>query len=185
MITLECQKFRKENMYKVAVFVLSMVVCGILLWHLAIISLLIPQVRSGSKLAKEVRANLLCNVDYEALLVACRKVLDEAEQGRWDKEYVYRIRGNAHPAVNKLPEEILRTNPASLRIDGRVTLEYMGGMIHFGVIAYPEDFAFPHGIFSAGDKMLIEGLWYYDDGYHCDPDYDAKIKAIMQARRKQ
>ena len=31
-----------------------------------------------------------------------------------------------------------------------------------------------------GDRKLLEGLWYSDDSYHHNPNYDKEIDAILQ-----
>jgi hypothetical protein len=53
-----------------------------------------------------------------------------------------------------------------------------------GARAYSEDFvkANPHS--RLGDRMLIEGLWYYDDQYVGDPGYDKVIDKIVAGGRK-
>jgi len=63
-------------------------------------------------------------------------------------------------------------------------LEMMGGLDHFGVYAYPEDYKPPpHAGFELGDKKLIDGLWYYDDGYRGNPEYGKRIEALLQKRK--
>jgi hypothetical protein len=43
----------------------------------------------------------------------------------------------------------------------------LGGLDHFGVYAYPLDYEKqPHASKELGHKKLLDGLWYYDDGYH-------------------
>ena len=34
--------------------------------------------------------------------------------------------------------------------------------------------------FGYGDKELIPRLWYYDDGYRDNPEYDKKIETLIQ-----
>ena len=59
-------------------------------------------------------------------------------------------------------------------------LEMLGGLVHFGVVAYTEDYQKPpFAGFKFGDRELIPGLWYYDDGYN-NPEYDKKFEALLQ-----
>jgi hypothetical protein len=58
-----------------------------------------------------------------------------------------------------------------------------GGFDHFGVYAYPEDFKEPHDSFRYGDRKLIDGLWYYDEEYHYDPEeYGRRIDGWLKQR---
>ena len=55
-------------------------------------------------------------------------------------------------------------------------MEMMGGLDSFGVYAYPEGYEKPPHTTALGDKKLINGLWYYDDGYNVNPEeYDKQI----------
>jgi hypothetical protein len=51
-----------------------------------------------------------------------------------------------------------------------------GGLDHFGVAAWASDRN--ESPLSGKGKELITGLWYYDDGYDEDPDYDKKLEAL-------
>ena len=35
-----------------------------------------------------------------------------------------------------------------------------------------------------GDRKLLEGLWYYDDEYRIDPNYDREVDAILKEHGK-
>ncbi len=51
----------------------------------------------------------------------------------------------------------------------------------FGVIAYPQDFKPPYAGFKyGGNRMLIEGLWYFDNEYATDPEYDKVIVKLIE-----
>ena len=57
-------------------------------------------------------------------------------------------------------------------------VEMHAGFHHYGVIAYPENFEKPSDSFQYGDKEIIEGLWYYEDGYN--PRYNKWIEKMIQ-----
>lgn len=83
-------------------------------------------------------------------------------------EYVgeYDLRGaNKHPHVDKLPKEVLALKPQRVTVydDGRVGIEMLGGMSHWGLVAYAEDFKEPYEDYIPGNKKLIDGLWFYSD----------------------
>jgi hypothetical protein len=59
-----------------------------------------------------------------------------------------------------------------------------GGMDHFGVKIYPEDFKKPRDYFEYGDRELLPGLWYYDDGYLNNPEYDKRIDELIEKHKK-
>jgi len=127
-------------------------------------------------LVQRKRVHLLYKTDHQVLLDACRELSRRAAAG--DLKYgKYDVRSDSHP-----PQLILDLGPnhVFIRYDGRVMLEMMGGLDHFGVYAYPEDYKKPPVIgFKLGDKKLIDGLWYYDDGYRVRPeDYDKRIEAL-------
>ena len=74
---------------------------------------------------------------------------------------------------------------AYINYNGRVILEMAGGLDHFGVYAYPEDFKKPpHASEELGHKKLLDGLWYFDDGYqYCSnpqefEEYDKYIESL-------
>lgn len=127
-------------------------------------------------LVQRKRVHLLYKTDHQALLDACRELSRRAAAGDL-KHGMYYVRSDSHP-----PQPILDLGPnhVFIRYDGRVMLEMMGGLDHFGVYAYPEDYKEPPVMgFKLGDKKLIDGLWYYDDGYGVPPeDYDRRIEAL-------
>jgi hypothetical protein len=72
----------------------------------------------------------------------------------------------------------------SVSYDGYLTLEMHGGMDHFGVRIYPEGFKAPDAYFIYGDRKLLEGLWYYDENYVYDKEYDKRIDIWIKQRSK-
>ncbi|MHC4632344.1 MAG: hypothetical protein ACYS9C_13905 [Planctomycetota bacterium] len=134
----------------------------------------------GVREAKQMKMRLLCETDHQALLEACRELSRRAAAGDL-KHGMYYVRSDSQP-----PQPILDLGPnhVFIRYDGRVMLEMMGGLDHFGVYAYPEDYKEPPVMgFELGDKELIDGLWYYDDGYLNNPEYDKPIEALLQKRK--
>ena len=122
---------------------------------------------------KHVR--LLYKTDHHALLDACRDLSKRVAIGEM-KPGTYWLRGGRRlPVVSSFPKPILELKPNYVYIDendsGRVMLEMGGGFVHFGVLAYTEDYKKPSWS-EYGDKELIPGLWYYDDGYGENAAYD-------------
>ncbi|MHC4694184.1 MAG: hypothetical protein ACYS67_15690 [Planctomycetota bacterium] len=116
---------------------------------------------------------LLYETDHKALLEACRKVLKEAREGKWEYRQ-YPIRYIPDPNTDKLPEPILRLNPTYIWIGkDSMMIEMLGGLAHFGVTAFSEESEFE----GLEGKKLLDGLWYYSDGYHEVPDYDKVVES--------
>jgi hypothetical protein len=131
-------------------------------------------------LGQRQRVHLLYKTNHQALLAACRKVSKKVTNGDM-KNGPYRLRsgpdrwfaGFSRPILN------LRPNRVYINFDGRVKLEMAGGLDHFGVYAYPEGYKLQLHTEKLGDKKLLDGLWYYDDGYRVRPeDYDKRIEAL-------
>src|SRR4030042_218657 len=55
--------------------------------------------------AKSRKINLLYQTDHKALLEACRTLLNEGYEGK------YNIRVDPHPDIDKFPKEILNLKP--------------------------------------------------------------------------
>ena len=140
------------------------------------------------KLRKEIRqrhTRLLCETDYKTLLDACRELSTRVKTGDLKSGH-YNVRLEPDPESLRFPQAILDLEPTYIDIgrDGSVRVELYGGFGHFGVDAYPEDFGKPlSGHY--GDRKLIEGLWYYDDAYYGNPDYDKTIDKIIERHRKK
>ena len=70
------------------------------------------------------------------------------------------------PEIDKFPKIILDLKPHSVSIDDiRVKIIMMPGIGCFGVSAFPENFTAPYKGYIAGDKELLDSLWYFDTGY--------------------
>jgi len=136
----------------------------------------------------QMRVRLLCRTDHQALLQACREVLrrGDLQIGR------FYLPGDARRRIDvpSFPQAILDLAPCSIRIEERYGGEpvlhlAMGTTIdHFGCYAYPEDYKPPCERFHYGDKELVPGLWYYDEGYSDNPGYDKKIVALLKKRKQ-
>ena len=121
---------------------------------------------------------LLYETDHKALLEACRKVLKEAREGKWEYRQ-YPIRYIPDPNNDKLPEPILRLNPTYIWIgEDNMMIEMLGGLAHFGIVAFSESE-------GHGDKKLLDGLWYYSDGYHEVPDYEKVVESWRPKSKEQ
>ncbi len=136
---------------------------------------------------KGSRTKLLCKTDHEVLLEACRELSKQVTTGDI-KPGMYYIQSNNNPDIVEFPQPILDLKPSYIFIheDGRVAVEKTFGRLgRFGVHAYPEDYKKPHSALEFGDnRELIDGLWYYDDGYYNNPDYDKGIDKIIQKGKK-
>ena len=64
-------------------------------------------------------------------------------------------------------------------------IEMMGGMDHYGVSVYREDYSGTQFAgFKYGDRELVPGLWYYDDGYDENPRYGKKIEGLLDGGKR-
>jgi hypothetical protein len=129
---------------------------------------------SGAVKGRAKKVAILYQTDHQKLLTACRELLDEGYYGR------YEVRNSQEPNSPKFPKAILDLKPSYVRIydSGYVQVEMWGGMSHFGVIAYREDFNKAHEDLRYGDKKLLDGLWYYDDAYENNPGYEKYIESL-------
>lgn len=130
-----------------------------------------------AKQGKERRIMLLYRIDHAALLDACRKLIKEKREGKW-QEGRYDVSFRPHPDAARLPERILKLKPTWVWINNeRVMIEMFGGLDHFGIQAFSRDF--PEADQKKyGHKKLLDGLWYYDDGYRKTANYDQYIESL-------
>ena len=130
----------------------------------------------GAHDVKEAKIRLLCT-DHEALLATCRELSRQVTNGRLKSgDYV-------PPEVLQFPEPIPSLRPKHVVVgrDGLVDIEMGTGHSSLGVFAYPEDYPKYPPPFKYGDRRLIEGLWYYEDGYSAHPEaFDRKIDEILR-----
>jgi len=141
----------------------------------------------GIRQAQRRRVLLLCNTDHQALLNAGREILSQVPKDRLNpRPGGPRILGEfGVPEGVQIPQAIRDLKCGCLiSYDGYVTLEMHGGMDHFGVRIYPEDYKEPDRYFKYGDRELLTGLWYYDDGYVNNPEYDKRISNLIDEHKK-
>ncbi len=136
--------------------------------------------------SRRERVKLLYKTDHQALLAACRELSKEIIDGNLPNGPYY-LRSGPDRKVPEIPRPILKLRPtyAFVNYTGRVILEMAGGLDHFGVYAYPVDYEKPpHASDELGHKKLLDGLWYYDDGYqYCASvkeyeEYDTQIETL-------
>jgi len=112
---------------------------------------------------------LLYRTDHQALLEACRTLIDEGYRG----QYVMHWPGR-HPEARKIPRIIRSLRPTYVRVkDDVVIIELWGGMSHYGVRAYSADFSTTRPDFSYGQKKLIDGLWFHSDFIQLEDEAEA------------
>jgi len=126
-----------------------------------------------------MQERLLCKTDHQALLEACRAL---------SKQVL--AENPVRPGYMKVPDSELSRYPlirdlggrVFININGVVSIEMGGTMRHFGVKAYlPEDLNQPSS--NYGDKEMFPGLWYYDDRYNREKDYDKVVEKLLQKRK--
>lgn len=142
-------------------------------------------IQEGKK-SRQRNVRLLCETDYPALLEACRDVSRRFARGELKKsEYMMRI--DPDPEALRFPQPILDLEATRVVInnDGRVAVELGGSLHHFGVFAYPEDYEYEEPLSRYGDKDLILGLWYYNDGYHERPGFGDDIDALIENGKRE
>lgn len=140
-------------------------------------------VPSQTEIERE-RKKLIYETDHYKLLSACRSLIDEAREGKWrvDRYCLIDIRDcNAEykEQIKKFPKEILGLKPTCVIImEDKIRIEMYGGILHLGLIAsYTDQLDKDYEKFF-GNKKLIDGLWYYDDGYRKNPEFEKYIESL-------
>lgn len=124
---------------------------------------------------------LLRETDHHALLDACRE-LSRLSVGAEFKGEVYK-----GAEIRSLPEPIpaLRPDHVTIGRDGLVKIGMYAGWYDLGIRWYPENYPEYPPPFKYGDRKLLEGLWYYDEGYRTDPEgYNKVIDTLLMKNRK-
>ncbi len=153
------------------------------------------EVKEAHRHAHLRRVLLLCNTDHQALLKAGREILSQVPKDSLQLNPpldAIRHLGDFKFGVPKgiqIPQAIRNLKPHACLIsyDGYLTLEmqWVWGhskreMSHFGVQIYPEDYKEPESNFKYGDRELLPGLWYYDEGYLRNPEFDKLIEKLIE-----
>jgi hypothetical protein len=143
-------------------------------------------VKELKKERKVLMTRLLCKTDHQVLLEACRELSRRVDAGDL-KSGRYDIH-NRYEDASRFPKVILDLQPIYVYIDendsGRVIIPIFRGFDHFGVTAYTEEYMESGPKHKYGDRELIPGLWYYDDGYIDDPEYDKEIDKLIEKHKK-
>ncbi len=128
-----------------------------------------------------LRVRLLYETDHAVLLETCRDLSRRAIAGEL-RPRTYQIKGKPDPETATFGPPILELEPAYVAVDesGVIMVAMIGGLDHIGVHAYPE--SYPRSDCAMrGDRELIAGLWYYDDGYEERPrDWDRHIEKLRR-----
>ncbi len=134
---------------------------------------------------ESVRQNrLLCRTDHQALLAECRELHKQlsAENPDIKKQEYIKVSDSdlsKFPLIRRLGGRVFAS------LNGAVWIELGWTMRHFGVSAATEDFLRQSSSNrSYGNRELVPGLWYYDDEYNRDKDYDETIDRLLKRRRK-
>jgi hypothetical protein len=146
------------------------------------LSISVPQ--SAESLEQQRRVLLLYHTDYEELLKAGREILS---RGPKDLEhYIYlgpmHINGFPVPRGIPIPKVIRKLRPYAtlINFNGFTFVQMKEGVVGFGVKIYPEGFKPPPSPFEYGNRELIPGLWYFDEKYDTDSEYDRKIDEVIK-----
>jgi hypothetical protein len=190
----------------VAVVVLALV-AGFVFWpngyvhrwnRRRMLVLIEKEVKEAHRHANLRRVLLLCNTDHQALLKAGREILSQVPKDRLrlnPPPDAIRHLGDSKFDVPKgvqIPQAILdlKSHACLISYDGYLTLEmqwffdhFRREMSHFGVQIYPEDFKEPESKFKYGDRELLAGLWYYDEGYLRNPEFDKILSKLIEEHK--
>lgn len=174
-------KLRKRKDIKVAAVLVFAFIIFSVSWFLNPLGYIMRDVRKG----KQRQMHLLCETDFQVLLKACKQLSNRVAAGDL-KPQQYNVHVKPHPESSRFPQPILDLEPTYVIIDARgsVMIELHGGFLHYGVIAYPEDYKKPPD-FEYGDKKLIDGLWYYDEDFKGNPEYQRHIEELLQKRDRR
>jgi hypothetical protein len=127
---------------------------------------------------------LLCRTDHQALLAECRELHRQlcVENPDIKKQEYIKVSDSElskFPLIRRLGGRVFAS------LNGAVWIELGWTMRHFGVSAATEDLLSQSSSNrSYGNRELVPGLWYYDDEYNRDKDYDETIDHMLKRRRK-
>jgi len=132
------------------------------------------------------RVKLLYETNHDELRAACEELSRRVMAGSLRPD-MYSLRVDRAPEVAQFPQVILDLKPVAVTLsqDGTVTVVMIGGFDHWGVVFYPDDYKIqtPDGL-PLGNKELIDGLWYYDDGYRERSDWQQRLDSLKPRKRE-
>jgi len=167
------------NKKKKRIFVICMIILALSLAVLLLkspVPHIIKSVFGISRQIKRKKVKLLFESNHEELLLACRKMLLEAEDGKRDYGELWFGDEEGKKLFECLPEPLKNIEPVYIVISHEsIMVALWGGMYHMGLIVFSEDFP------AWGDKChkeLIEGLWYYDDRHKNTPNFEEYIESL-------
>lgn len=153
------------------------VLCGVCVLSVAVVEVVTSPAFRLYLSADARRRTVLYETDHQALLDACREMIVETGEGKW-KGILYVLSDKEAGMGMGLPAAISQLGPTHVIPNSdRVRIEMLGGAIgHAGVIAFMDDA--PADLLELGDRELIDGLWYYDDCYDTQENWDAHIESL-------
>jgi len=121
------------------------------------------------------KQRLLYRTDHRALLEACRESIKRFNEGAFSTAGIHimseDLLAHMQPPIDRekyakdlkqIPEIVLSLEPVNILFGKeRVTIVFMGGFDHAGVVAYAND---KEALPRDDDMELMPGLRYYDDG---------------------
>lgn len=119
---------------------------------------------------------LLYEISHNDFLRECRDLHESGLRGEFS------INDLSDEAYENIPKNLMiELKPDIIRIsDERVKIIIRGGIFGFGVYAYPEKvMKSTYEKYYIGDKMLIEGLWYFDSGY--EPGHEIEYEEYLNS----
>jgi hypothetical protein len=149
---------------------------------LVVLAVLVLPVLLNILQSRQARVRLLSKTDHHALLEAGREILAEVANGNLNVG-IYDLRNRTDlPSGIAIPRAIIDLGARRFDVskDGHMMIEMHGGMDHFGVDLYAEDFREPYPDFKYGDRKLIDGLWYYDEQYQWSRDYGEAVERYLK-----
>ena len=173
------RKVSKRVEPKILIGLFVVFTLGLTIVYLSPYGKFIRLMKTAIKEDQQRKVHILSETDHHALLEACRELSRRISEGDLEPNR-YLVRYKPHPEVSRFPQLILDLDPMFIETasDGRVGVGMLGGFHHYGVSAYPENFEKPSQSFKYGDKKIIDGLWYYEDGYN--PRYNKWIEKLIQ-----
>lgn len=179
------RKISKRVDLKILIGLFVVFALGLTIFYLSPYGKFFRLMKTAVKEEKQRKVHLLSETDHQALLEACREISKEILAGNLAAPNRYLVRYKPNPEVSRFPQLILDLDPMFIETasDGRVGVGMHGGFHHYGVTAYPENYEKPSHSFEYGDKKIIDGLWYYEDGYN--PKYNKWIEKQLQKGKNE